>query len=186
MQNEWPLAGKSPSYWKSLSPTQLKQDPDWKPLDKAIKSSDKEYKIGKMVCHASSYRMRERTFQLQTLKQSHGTLTLSLQECKTFLGFFASLFPEIIEWQDEKLALPLTSQSLWRHAPIACSRSIFLPLRFLRCSLRHLHGHLSAVFGNINANLGTLNKLLLLKFVFSSGCACTNLHSCNFFLSCNT
>ena len=101
MQNEWPLAGKSPSYWKSLSPSDLKKDPDWKPLDKAIKSSDKEYKIGKMVCHASSYRMRERTFQLQTLKQSHGTLTLSLAECKTFLGFFASLFPEIIEWQDE-------------------------------------------------------------------------------------
>lgn len=101
MQHTWPLAGKSPSYWKSLSPSDLKKDPDWKALDKAIKSSDKEYKIGKMVCHASSYRMRERTFQLQALKQSHGTLTLSLQECKTFLGFFASLFPEIIEWQDE-------------------------------------------------------------------------------------
>jgi len=101
LQNIWPLAGKSPSYWKSLSPSELRQEPDWKPLDKAIKSSDKEYKIGKMVCHASSYRMRERTFQLQTLKQSHGTLTLSLQECKVFLGFFASLFPEIIEWQDE-------------------------------------------------------------------------------------
>ena len=101
MQLIWPLAGKSPSYWKSLSPSELRKDPDWKPLDKAIKSSDKEYKIGKMVCHASSYRMRERTFQLQTLKQSHGTLTLSLQECKVFLGFFATLFPEIIEWQDE-------------------------------------------------------------------------------------
>lgn len=101
-QDTWPMGiGKNASYWKALSPSELAADPDWKALDKAIKSSDKEYKIGKMVCHAASYKMRERTFQLQALKQSQGTLVLSFQECKVFLGFFASLFPEIIEWQDE-------------------------------------------------------------------------------------
>jgi hypothetical protein len=99
--DKWPLASKSPEYWKSLSPLELKEDPDWRPLDKAIKSSGKPYKIGKMVCHASSYRMRERTFQMQVLKQSNGTMVLSINECIMFLKFFSDLFPEIIEWQDE-------------------------------------------------------------------------------------
>jgi hypothetical protein len=97
----WPLDDKPPAFWKSLTPDELKAQPGWKALDKAIKNSGVPYKVGKMVCHASSYRMRERTFQLQALKQSHGTMVLSLDECKIFLQFFATLFPEIIEWQDE-------------------------------------------------------------------------------------
>jgi hypothetical protein len=97
----WPLDGQSPTYWKALTPAELKLQPGWKALDKAIKDSGKPYKIGKMICHASSYRMRERTFQLQALKQSGGTLVLSLDECRIFLKFFADLFPEIIDWQDE-------------------------------------------------------------------------------------
>jgi hypothetical protein len=97
----WPLDGKPPAFWKSLTPDELKAQPGWKALDKAIKNSGDPYKVGKMVCHASSYRMRERTFQLQALKQSHGTMVLTLDQCKIFLQFFATLFPEIIEWQDE-------------------------------------------------------------------------------------
>ena len=98
---KWPLDGQSPQFWKSLSPAELKAQPGWKALDKAIKNSGIPYKVGKMTCHASSYRMRERTFQLQALKQSHGTMVLTLDECRLFLKFFAELFPEIIEWQDE-------------------------------------------------------------------------------------
>lgn len=100
-KHDWPLAGKTPEHWKSLPPEALAKEPGWKALDKAIKNSGKPYKIGKMICHASSYRMRERTFQLQTLKQSQGTLVLSFDECKHFLSFFALLFPEIIDWQNE-------------------------------------------------------------------------------------
>lgn len=100
-QNVWPLDGQSPAFWKSLSPDELAAQPGWKALDKAIKNSGKPYKIGKMICHASSYRMGARTFQLQTLKQSAGTLVLSIEECEMFLLFFKQLFPEIVRWQDE-------------------------------------------------------------------------------------
>jgi hypothetical protein len=100
-KDRWPLDGQSPAFWKSLAPEDLRAQPGWKALDKAIKNSGIPYKVGKMTCHASSYRMRERTFQLQALKQSHGTMVLSIDECRLFLKFFADLFPEIIEWQDE-------------------------------------------------------------------------------------
>ena len=98
---KWPLGVLTPAQWKSLSPSQLKAHPDWPALKAAIEDCGKPYKIGKMICHASSYRMRERTFQLQSLKQSEGKLVLSLDECRLFLQFFRELFPEIVEWQDE-------------------------------------------------------------------------------------
>lgn len=99
--DRWPLDGKPPAFWKALTPDELKAQPGWKALDKAIKNSGVPYKVGKMTCHASSYRMGPRTFQLQSLKQSHGTLVLSIADCELFLRFFRELFPEIVEWQDE-------------------------------------------------------------------------------------
>lgn len=100
-QSIWPLDGQTPAFWKALTPEELAAQPGWKALDKAIKDSGKPYKIGKMICHASSYRMGPRTFQLQALKQSGGELVLSFHDCEVFLNFFKKLFPEIVQWQDE-------------------------------------------------------------------------------------
>jgi len=86
----------------SLTPANLRALGDeWKTIDKRIKSSDKEYAIGKRTAHGKSYRMGPRTFRLANLKQSDGTLNLSHSESVTFLGKFDNLFPEVIELQDE-------------------------------------------------------------------------------------
>ena len=89
-------------------PAALAKLPRWKELESYIKASDdnanpreRYYFIGKTIIHASSYNMKAPTFQLQTLLKSEGTLVLTLQECKHFLGMFHSLFPEIHRWHDE-------------------------------------------------------------------------------------
>ena len=75
--------------------------PDWKKLESAIKKHDKNYAIGKMVCHASNYGMEAPAFQLNTLIRSEGKLCLSLSEADKFLGTYHRLFPEITSWQRE-------------------------------------------------------------------------------------
>lgn len=98
---DW-FAGIEPAdFWLTKTPLELKQSLNWKTLDKRIKSSDKEYAIGKRTAHGKSYRMGWRTYQLANLKQSDGTLVLNRTECIEFLAKFDLLFPEVIEWQTE-------------------------------------------------------------------------------------
>ena len=75
--------------------------PDWPALHKKIKKSGVPYDIGKRTAHGSSYRMGPYTFRNANLKQSEGTLRLSIKECREFLEMFRTLFPEVVDWQDE-------------------------------------------------------------------------------------
>lgn len=80
---------------------ELVAQPEWPALHKRIKSSGKPYDIGKRTAHGSSYRMGPRTFRNANIKQSKGTLRLSQRQCAEFLDRFKTLFPEVVEWQDE-------------------------------------------------------------------------------------
>lgn len=85
----------------SMEPGDFAAHPDWPALHKKIKNSGKPYDIGKRTAHGSSYRMGPRTFRDANIKQSKGTLRLSMSECKRFLEMFKTLFHEIVEWQEE-------------------------------------------------------------------------------------
>lgn len=83
-------------------PSELVQLPEWKTLNKFISkdpSNETEYQLGKRVAHAKSYGMGPRTFQMNVLQESQGSIVLSYDESKRFLTMFEKLFPEVIEWQ---------------------------------------------------------------------------------------
>lgn len=91
----------SDSPFLHIEPAEFAAQPDWARLHKIIKNSGKPYDIGKRTAHGSSYRMGARTFRDANIKQSKGTLRLSLAESSLFLGKFKELFPEVIEYQEE-------------------------------------------------------------------------------------
>lgn len=84
-----------------LDAEKIYNTPGWKILDERIKESEMEYALGKMIVHACSYRMGWRTFQLNVLRRSAGTIIITAAEAKHYLSMFALAFPEIVEWQDE-------------------------------------------------------------------------------------
>jgi hypothetical protein len=80
-------------------PRELSLLPEWKALDKLIKKSKREYALGKLTAHAKSYDMGWRTFQINVLERSQGSIRLTAKEAKFYLEMFEQLFPEIIAWQ---------------------------------------------------------------------------------------
>ena len=61
---------------------------------------------GKISCTGNSnYMMGPYTFQLNCLKESEGTLVLSADDSKMFLGTYKMLFPEVVELQMETIEL---------------------------------------------------------------------------------
>ena len=103
----WPFAYPVPDYLR-MTPDELVTSTGWKALDRAIKSSDanpdKPYFIGKKTAHGKSYKMGAVTYQKSVLKESGGSLVLTIREAKAFMAKFDELFPEIIEWQGELVA----------------------------------------------------------------------------------
>ena len=91
----------SPARYWLTKPGVLKTYPEWAALSKTISSSPFEYDLGKKTGHASNYRMRENTFREQALKESGGTLNLSMEQAAHFLNTYKVIFPEIVEWQSE-------------------------------------------------------------------------------------
>lgn len=87
-------------YWFK-TPAELKALPEWPALNKAIKAADNEYALGKMTAHAASYDMRWKTFQINVLEKSRGTIRLTPAEAKFYLEMFGTLFPEVIRWQEK-------------------------------------------------------------------------------------
>ena len=75
--------------------TSLRSLPLWKDLDTLIKASGLKYATAKMVCHASNYDMKARTFQMQALVKSNNQLVLTINECNKLLETYHALFPEI-------------------------------------------------------------------------------------------
>jgi hypothetical protein len=80
-------------------PRELSLLPEWKQLDKTIKKSKREYALGKLTAHAKSYDMGWKTFQINVLERSQGSIRLTAKEAKFYLEMFEQLFPEIIAWQ---------------------------------------------------------------------------------------
>lgn len=87
-------------YWLQ-PPEVLRALPEWPALSSTIAASKFEYDIGKRVGHASNYGMGPNTFRDNCLKESEGTLVLSFAQAALFLSTYKTLFPEIVEWQDE-------------------------------------------------------------------------------------
>ncbi|TXH46046.1 MAG: hypothetical protein E6Q97_30385 [Desulfurellales bacterium] len=87
-------------YWLQR-PGDLKKLPEWPALSKRIKNSEFEYDIGKRIGHAKNYRMGPFTFKLSALRDSGGTLNLSLEDCTYFSDTYNVLFPEIGGFQNE-------------------------------------------------------------------------------------
>jgi DNA polymerase I-like protein with 3'-5' exonuclease and polymerase domains len=87
--------------------SELKQLPFWKQLEKAIKDSDNNppneryYYFAKKVVHASSYGMKANTFRMALLKESGGTIVISLKDAEEYLNTFHREFPEIQLWHFE-------------------------------------------------------------------------------------
>lgn len=85
-------------------PKDLTSVEGWAKLDALIKDSDnwepsrRYYFIAKMICHASNYGMKARTFRVNVLQKSDGAVALSTSQCEHMLSTYHKLFPEIQEW----------------------------------------------------------------------------------------
>ncbi len=102
--------GTDKSRWWMKDASELLADPLWPTLNRLIsKDSPQEYALGKLTCHAKNYDMKWRTFQLNVLDKSDGTIVLTPTQAKDFLKMFDLLFPEIIEWQNETIAFTRSS-----------------------------------------------------------------------------
>lgn len=89
--------------WLLLSPADLKKEPRWKDYINLIKSNEhaQRYYIAKKTCHAANYGMKFSTFVKAVLLDSGGTVVLTNDNAKRFLGIYHSLFPEIQRWHKE-------------------------------------------------------------------------------------
>lgn len=101
-KDSWGQQERPISYYIDCPIAELSKAPGWKKFTNEIKEADdgKKYFLGKKVIHASNYRMGPRTFMMNALKETSGTLTLSYKECKTYLDTYKRLFPEVVEWQN--------------------------------------------------------------------------------------
>lgn len=101
------LTGRDLGVYINASPATLTSQPNWKEIDKLIKSSDnwepskRYYFIAKMICHASNYGMKAGAFQMHVLQKSEGKVALDKFTCETALFKYHDLFKEIHEWHRE-------------------------------------------------------------------------------------
>lgn len=105
------------AYLNATDPSELAHLDGWKLLSKIIRASDadvdKPYYVGKRTAHGASYKMGPFTFQLAVLKDTHGAMVLTFSQCKTFLNMFSTLFPEVVEWQQEVVLEAKTNRVLY-------------------------------------------------------------------------
>lgn len=85
----------------SLSIPQLKVDPRWPALAKAIAASDNNpsesryYYLYKQTCHSANYGIRASTFVDNLLLKSAGTVRLTKQQGEVYLEKYHAVIPEI-------------------------------------------------------------------------------------------
>lgn len=85
-------------------PKELKLLPRFTDVDELIKSSDawkgneRYYAIAKLVCHGLNYGMKPRTFMMNALEKSEGSVVLTFKEAEYYYNTYHSLFPELEEW----------------------------------------------------------------------------------------
>jgi hypothetical protein len=83
-------------------PKELAALPEWPELNLFItkaKANKKEYALGKLTAHGSSYDMGWKTFQINVLEKSLGSIRLTAKEAKYYLEMFGVVFPEVVAWQ---------------------------------------------------------------------------------------
>lgn len=91
-------------------PKNLKAIDGWPQLAKVIASTDdweasrRYYFIAKMVTHASNYGMKARTFRINVLQKSDGSVALTIPQCEQMLSNYHKLFPEIQLWHSDVVA----------------------------------------------------------------------------------
>lgn len=85
---------------KGLMAKELVAHPQWPPAKKVIEKAPIWYDLAKRICHAATYKMGAKTFQMNVLKESFGQVRLTYDEAKTYLASFFELYPEITEWQE--------------------------------------------------------------------------------------
>lgn len=102
----------------------LTSHPDWKHVDRLIRSSDnwpaekRFYYIAKQICHSSNYGVTPPMFQLNTLEKSRGKIVISKEAATEYLSIYHSLFPEIHEWHrdiERQLEATRTLYNLFGH-----------------------------------------------------------------------
>lgn len=95
--------GHPATRYKQVDPDVFVTYPECRELLKRIKNSEREYHLGKITIHAKSYDMKFRTFQINALEKSEGSIVLSAKEAKDFLAIHEITFPEIVEQQQETI-----------------------------------------------------------------------------------
>lgn len=93
--------GQPPDRYTAVDPDTLAFYEECKPLFKIIKNRQREYDLGKRAIHAKNYKMGWKTFQVNCLEMSEGTIALSPTEAKHILNTHETTFPEIQVWQHE-------------------------------------------------------------------------------------
>lgn len=91
----------------------LKKQPGWKAIARAIKNHERYYFIGKKSCHSFNYMMQPPTFMMDVLKESEGKVALTREEAEQFYSIYHSLFPEIGEWHRETENLLRQTRTLY-------------------------------------------------------------------------
>lgn len=90
-----------------LAPKDLRSHPQFKAIDKLIKSSDnwsaaeRYYYLAKQTCHSANYGIKAPTFIYNVLEKSEGKIALSRRDGEYFLSFYRTMFPEIPAWNEE-------------------------------------------------------------------------------------
>lgn len=85
----------------------LKHLPGWKNIAEIIAASDnwtdkpRYYYIAKQTCHSSNYDIKARTYRINILLKSDGTVALTHQECVSNIEGYRGLFNEIPDWHNE-------------------------------------------------------------------------------------
>ena len=93
--------GKDIGHLLTCPISELKKQPEWSELNKAIKATDdnpphkRYYYFGKQTCHSANYGIGAARFVANILEKSEGQVSLPVNEGARFLGTYHKLFPEI-------------------------------------------------------------------------------------------
>lgn len=84
--------------YKRVYPAEFAKYPECKEILTTIKNAPNEYHLGKLCIHAFNYDMGPRTFLLNVLTKSEGSIVLTFKQGKEFKNVHKETFPEIYEW----------------------------------------------------------------------------------------
>lgn len=124
----------------ALAPKDMTSHPQWKKIDKLIKSSDdwpaaqRFYYLAKQTCHSANYDIKAPTFRLNVLDKSDGKIALTKEMSEYFLRFYRETFPEIPALNNETKEIVEKCRTLYNlfNHPRYFS-GVFSPSMFQEC-----------------------------------------------------